>query len=222
MGIITGNKNQWMFFIFSQSFKTAILLAVIAVLLLGAKNQAVAQSPQINTSSSTTPYDQMQSQGAQVNQQPQELADTTDYEQNLEVFDPSTIPESVANADWIFQVPVNVKNISNVVKEICIICRTLTKSNKKREIKVFGASKKNIQLVNGGFHGDVIIGVNQRDDAKKYTPQANKYDCIMWLVDPDDPDGKLSKPVPSRNDNHWSAMNIDKPFKWKTGIKRLP
>ncbi|MDM8538048.1 hypothetical protein QUF70_14930 [Desulfobacterales bacterium HSG17] len=233
MGFITGNRNKWMSVRFSQLFKTAILLTVIAVLLLGTGNQVVAQSPQVNTSSSTTPYDQMQSQGAQANQQPQELADTIEYEQDLEVFDPSTIPESVPipDADWVFEVPVDVKNLSDQVKEIVIRARVLTFVSGDRV--TFGLAKKYVQLVDGAYKGNVMVGVKYDASTARhnasYNPfgnndpwspdSAKEYECKIYLIGPNN---KWENPTKSQVTKRWRMINPDKPFKWRTGRTNLP
>jgi len=176
----------------------------------------------------TSTQNQAQTQNNVETQNTAELGDI--YPEELEVFDVSTIPESVPipDANWVFEVPVDVKNIPPEIKKIGIsvlVCKFM-KDGKRVD---FGQAQKRIDLINGAFSGSVIIGVEYSEDMvrgakKKYTgeffpPDAEKYECWMYLISPENSWKKpsLKQVIPS-----WRMASPNNPFRWKTNPQPLP
>lgn len=143
-----------------------------------------------NTQESTI-YDQMQEQSDSLVENPNHLSDMPPEE--WEAFDPSTVPEAVLipEADWVFEVPFDVKNISTNVGSVGAVVRIHVWSTKHGEI-TFGKSRAEVQLVNGAYNGKIIFGVKHDEESINsqigYTlppKRAKYYSLSLYLIGPD-------------------------------------
>ncbi|MCF8028908.1 MAG: hypothetical protein K9K81_11130 [Desulfobacteraceae bacterium] len=171
----------------------------------------------------------------QMQQQPEELADIQQEEPTF--FDPETVPDSVPipEANWVFEVPLDVKNLPEAVQMLGITCRvfkfkSITLPGEAQRI-TFGYAKKRVQLTDGEYAGNVIIGVSYDPDLAAYgawgddnarTPgpeKAEEYECKMYLIGPD---SNWEKPKQSQVSPPWRHADPDQAFRWKTGRNQLP
>ena len=167
------------------------------IVLLSGTSQTFAQEVQ-STSSNTqesTIYDQMQVQSDTIVETPTQLGDIPLEE--LEAFDPSTVPESVPipEADWIFEVPISVKNIPANIQKLGVQVFVYRVGGLNGYPIRFGISSTKVQLTNGAFDGNVIVGVSYdeelvietREPNKGTLPpeKATKYNVNIFLVGPD-------------------------------------
>ena len=167
--------------------------------------------------------------------QPIDIADIEgDDSEELTAFDPSTIPDAAPTpeADWLFEVPIDVEGISEQVQQLGIKCEVFRfeRHGGYYSKNVFGDGKKKIDLQNGAYHGNVLIGINQstreetnRAGVTRYIPLghlAEKYTCWMYLVGPDNnwhvPKKKRSVSPAFRR------MSRERPFRWETGPVSIP
>jgi hypothetical protein len=77
--------------------------------------------------------------------------------ENMDLYVPTEPQDIPEDADWIFEIPVDVKNISSAVEEIVVAVFVF-----KTEIldTLIGRSFVRINLVNGAFTGKIIVGVS--------------------------------------------------------------
>lgn len=209
-------------------FVSVFMLSLLVLPLWSTQSHVMAaeQDVQVSESDNTQAYDQMEAQSGQITEQPQDLADASELEQNLEAFDPSTIPESapIPDAEYVFEVPVDVKDLSSEVKGLGLHCEIFSwehhdswDPDDDRSTKwTWGDARLRLDLVDGSYNGNASIGVNKMQGAAR---KPDKYEIKIYLIGPDN---SWEIPNPSRTDNHWSAVDPDEPFKWKIGPHNLP
>lgn len=158
----------------------------------------------------------------QAQEQPEQLADIQEEEPTF--FDPESLPDSVPEADWVFEIPVRVSEISQQVEKIGLVCEVFTGDKYMEELHgennwknktVYGRAKKRIELHNGSFEGTVMVGVNKTG---KYW-KATHYTCWMYVIGPDNhwhvPSIKPKNPL-------YRRMHSGHPFRWETRGVPLP
>ncbi len=118
--------------VFRKKILPVFLVSMAMILLcLGPGRPAMAQDTgdtvhvqgDQGSASPATPVSQQQGQVAgQAQQQPHQAADL--QEDEITYFDPSTIPDTVPipDADWVFEVPINVSDIQPEVTQLGIVC----------------------------------------------------------------------------------------------------
>lgn len=190
---------------------------------------------QQGASGTAQPADQAQQAPAgQIQQQPEQLGDIQEEEPTY--FDLNSIPDSlpIPDANWVFEVPIDVKNLPDNVQRLGITCRvfkfkSITLPHEAQRI-TFGYAKKRVQLVNGSYKGNVIIGVKYdeelaqhgvwTDNAKIPPPhKAEEYECKMYLIGPNN---HWEKPKNFQASPFWRQADPNQPFRWKTGRMDLP
>lgn len=201
-------------------FLFRVKILILLLLFLGV-SYTFAQEIK-NTSSNTqesTIYDQMQEHSDTVILTPNQLEEILINE--LEAFDISTIPESVPmpEADWLFEVPVDVKNIPANVQNIGI--KTIVhrwKSNVKKGTIDFGISQTKVKLVNGAYKGNVLMGVSYDEELVKRTSGreesippsgARGYVCILYVIGSDNSWIRTSK---EQTSPAWGMADANQPF----------
>ncbi len=210
-----------------------LLSAVIALSLPGAGGSAMAQDAQVQdsggtmhvqgdqgTSNPATPASQQQGQVSGQAQQPHETGDLQGVQGGeITYFDSSTIPESVPipDADWVFEVPIDVSDLPAEVTQLGIVCQTFDFEH-GRKIRG-GDAKKRLDLQRGSYHDTVMIGVNKNYPSGHNVREPNEYECYMYLIGPDNrwviPDSDPVSPV-------WRRADPSRPFRWKTGRQSIP
>jgi hypothetical protein len=213
---------------------TTVLLSGIAFLLLagwvlgGYAGTALAADLQ---GSGWTVQDQGGAETAQpagqAQGQPEQLGDVQEEEPTF--FDPGSMPDTVplSDADWIFEVPINVAGISEEVDQIGIVCK-IYKTEVKDTGSVWqllrGKGKKKIDLESGSYQGNVVFGVQSKLSPEVHDPpdDANRYTCWLYIVGPDGHWYSPTKKQISDTDPAFIQMNKDKPFRCDTGLKDLP
>ena len=202
-------------------FMSSVFL-MTGLFLGGVVSQAFAQSPNVNESGEKPPYDLMETQADQMSQEGQ--APTSifpDEEDELMAFDPSTVPESVplSDADWVFSVPVDIKNMPAEVKGIYVYCYVFSIKNRgakppfgHEDVHFYGRAEKTVPLTGGAYQGNVIIGVNAE--------KGGKYTCGISLIGPDG--GQYSPTTALDATPRWRIVSSDAPFKRGTGAVNLP
>jgi len=213
-----------------------IFMSILCMMFIDTANHAVAQNLQIQNSGGNAQLEEglgagqvSQQPDAGVQQQPQELGDFEEGE--VIYFDPETLPDSVPipDAQWVFEVPVNVQNISSEVQRLGITCLVATYgaiygSPTRTEC---GYVKKRIDLVDGSYQGNVVIGMNYEQDDNEgsegylidTTGYCEEYECKMYLIGPA-PDHRWKVPVQGEVYPVWRWANPDRPFRWATGRQR--
>ncbi|MCF8111665.1 MAG: hypothetical protein K9J85_09280 [Desulfobacteraceae bacterium] len=165
----------------------------------------------------------------QIQQQPEQLGDIQEEEPTY--FDPDSIPDSVPvpDANWVFEVPIDVKNLPDNVQRLGITCRvfkfkSITLPHEAQRI-TFGYAKKRVPLVNGAYKGNVIVGVKYDEELAhwgEHTPsphKAEEYECKMYLIGPNN---HWERPKNSQASPFWRQADPNQPFRWKTGRNNLP
>ena len=203
-----------------------IFLVIAVMLLAGAVNQVIAQSPLITESSETSPYDLMETQGDQISLDSQTSTGIFLYEDGeLSALDPSTIPESSPDADWLFEVPIEVSQMSEEVQGLNVFCvmgeNPVNLNAGRSKAQAFytfenpSYAGKEVPLENGSFHGSVTIGINAQT--------GDKYMCRVLLIGPNGGKHWPEKaPDEVSSESDWWMANPNKPFKVETGVKSLP
>lgn len=101
--------------------------------------------------------------------------------ENIELYIPSEPRDIPEDADWIFEIPVDVKNISSAVEEIVVAVFVF-----KTEIHdtLMGRSFVRINLVNGAFNGNLIVGVSSERERmlEEYGYVINNSDAKFYHV----------------------------------------
>ena len=163
----------------------------------------------------------------QTQDQPEQLGDVQEEESTF--FDPESMPDSapLSDADWIFEVPINVAGISEEIDQIGIVCKVY-----KTEVKdsgsvwqlLRGEGKKKIDLESGSYQGNVVFGVQSKLSPEIHDPpdDANRYTCWLYIVGPDGHWYSPTKKQISDTDPAFIQMDKNKPFRWDTGFKDLP
>jgi hypothetical protein len=231
-------NNQRHVFRLNKSL-ASIFISILCMMLIVTANHAVAQNLQIQNSDGGVQLEVGQGAGqvsqqpdAGVQQQPQELGDIEEDE--VTYFDPETVPDSVPIpvAQWVFEVPVNVQNISSEVQRLGITCLLATYG------AVYGVAtrtecgyvKKRVDLVDGSYQGNVVIGMNHGQDDNEgeegylsgevdTTGYCDEYECKMYLIGPA-PDHRWKIPVQGEVYPVWRWAAHDHPFRWATGRQR--
>jgi hypothetical protein len=161
--------------------------------------------------------------------QPMDAADIdADDSDELTAFDPSTIPDAAPTpeADWLFEVPIDVEGISPEVQQLGIKCevfRFATNVAGDRFKDIAGRAKKKIDLENGAYHGNVLIGVRSRiepGNPSYDSDRADKYTCWVYLVGPEN---HWHVPKKKRNVSPaFRRMSKERPFRRETGPVSIP
>ncbi len=188
-------------------------------------------------------------QGGQVNQeeqayeQPQDLGDIPDAE-DMYAFDPDSIPDSVfpADADWAFNVPINVSNLPPEVEKLGITCETLFWKNRGgnqmmdgrwdsgglENLRVdCGYATSRIDIEGGAYSGNIVIGVQMNEGAADNIGhafwRAREYECKMYLIG-DLPGENNSWEIPQTSpiSPGWRRADANQPFRWWTGRRPIP
>ena len=146
--------------------------------------------------------------------QPEQLGDV--QEEQPTFLDPDSIPDSVPipMADWVFEVPVDVKNLPDEVQKMMVICRVYHRYD-RRTYKKVGENGKIVQINGGSCQKNVLIGLNyQRQDGMVNSPPTNdlSYSCIMYLRGPG-PEYKWAHPFDSKVSPPWRRADPDQPFR---------
>lgn len=214
--------NRGVDFYFVVSFSMlALLLGAGGVSESQDVQQAGAGQDVQQVGGGIAPVSQDQNQAGEFQAQPQELADIE--EGQMIAFDPETVPDSLPGEDavWNFRVPVSVQNISSHIQRIGLLCETFGYVSDQSPIDPgrvkhrIGEAKKRIDLVNGGFSGNVMMGLNPLPGEDPV--DAVDYDCYIFLID---------------SEGHWNApcencsipyLRADEnyPFKWKLGAQDI-
>jgi hypothetical protein len=144
-------------------------------------------------------------------------------------FDPGTIPDSpdIPDADWVFEVPVSVSNISSEVQRLGCTCEvfkgillssTIHGENNWENKTSFGKNKIRIDLQDGAFQGTVYVGVEKKGNYW----EATHYTCWLYLIGPG-PDHRWL--VPTTNGPvtpEYIQMHSGHPFRPETYGQELP
>lgn len=160
--------------------------------------------------------------------QPVDVADIDgDDSDELTAFDPSTIPDAAPtpDADWLFEVPIDVEGISQEVQQLGVVCEVFefwvdpydpTHTGKT----TYGKNKKKIDLEHGAYHGNVLIGINFNGRPNREPHQAEKYTCWVYIVGSD---SHWYVPKKKRNVTpEFRRMSKKRPFRWQTGPVSIP
>lgn len=214
----------------NQNSFWGVMKIMLCIIFLSSSYNTWSQEVTKSKVETQTTSNQNQAQ-TQTNLESQNTAELGDIQnEELEAFDVSTIPESVPipDANWVFEVPVDVKNIPPEITKI-VIQAIVFKFMKDGERVDFGKAQKRLDLLDGAFSGNVMIGVEYSEDMvrwakKKYTgeffpPDAEKYECWMYLIGPDNSwkEPSLKQVIPS-----WRMASPNNPFRWKTEPQPLP
>jgi len=177
----------------------------------------------------------------QAYEQPQDLADIPDAE-DMTFFDPETIPDSVfpADADWAFNIPVSVSNLPPQVEKLGITCETLywrdhdemrngrwRGDGRENDRIDCGYAKTRIDIENGAYSGNVILGVQMTPGAANNISHrfwlAREYECKMYLIG-DMPGDNNSWEIPQTSpiSPFWLRADANEPFRWWTGRQPIP
>lgn len=231
-----------MSFLFNQTSKKAVIMPneirrwfflslIIMILSFGLSSFSAAQSVQatnpnagIQTTggAATTTVSQQQTTDAQIQDQAQDLGNIENLSGGMTSFDPSTIPESVEfpEADFVFEVPVNVWNLDDELNEIYICCQLLTSDERTN----LGLAINSAELIDGAFQGNVLVGVyfDPPENPERYSiDQAKKYVCFLRVGNTDQ-DGDLYWPTTEPAHPIFRRMNPDKRFKYRTDFCSIP
>ena len=138
--------------------------------------------------------------------------------------------ENPPNPNWIFTVPVNVRNLHPDVKKIGIICETsYTIVAANAYIHEIGKGKVSVNVQGGSYNGNVVVPVQagsadsqwsrlSPEDRQKRINKVDRYECKMYLIN-----AKSEWRVPSKNNAQaWLAADPNAPFRWSTDRKNLP
>jgi len=138
--------------------------------------------------------------------------------------------ENPPNPNWIFTVPVNVRNLHPDVKKIGVICETSYKiMAMSADIHEIGKGKVRVNVQGGSYNGNVVVPVqagsadsqwtslSPEEQQKRYN-KVDRYECKMYLINE-----KSEWRVPSKN-NAQALLAVDPkaPFRWSTDRKNLP
>jgi hypothetical protein len=141
---------------------------------------------------------------------------------------------SVADAHWVFTVPVYVKNLHPDVKKIGIICETSATlaGSATAYIERIGKEKTSVDVKGGKFSGNVTVPVkagtgpdghlyNSKSAVEKQNvlKRVDRYECKMYLVNQQ---GDWRIPAKDYPAGHWLAADPISPFQWSTDRKYLP
>lgn len=171
--------------------------------------QGQGDSETAQPASQTQPMTEGEAQG-----QPEQLGDIQEEEPTF--LDPESIPDSVPvpMADWVFEVPVDVKNLPDEVQKIMVICRVFV-FNDGRNHKI-GENGKIVQISDGSCQKNVLIGLDyQRPDgfSADWLPGNNlSYGCLMYLRGPG-PDYRWAVPWDEKVTPPWRRADPDQPFR---------
>jgi hypothetical protein len=140
--------------------------------------------------------------------------------------------ENPPNPNWIFTVPVNVRNLHPDVKKIGVICETsytLVHGWGRAKINTNGKGKVRVNVQGGSYNGNVVVPVQAGSDIPDWneapaaarhsaTSKVDRYECKMYLINE-----KSEWRVPSKNNAQaWLAADPKAPFRWSTDRKNLP
>lgn len=158
----------------------------------------------------------------QAQDQTEQLGDVEEKQPSF--LDPDSIPESAPEGDWVFEVPVQVSDISPEVEKLGLVCEVFTGDQYMEEIHgennwknkvVYGRAKKRIDLQNGNFQGTILIGVNRTG---KYW-KATHYTCWLYLIGPDN---NWHVPTIKPRNPQFRRMHSGHAFQWETQGVPLP
>lgn len=214
MNLSTVIENKWAA-LNSLAFYGLIFATVMTAGLFGMPaGQVFAQSALITESEESSPYDLMETQEGQIGLGTQTSDDILQGgEDELSAFDPSTIPDSSPDGDWIFEVPIKAEQMSDQVRGLLVTCYVgqMVTDEDGTHLEPSGSAKKEIRLTNGSYQGNVNIGVNAQT--------GDKYLCTVLLVGPD---GRAEIFRTGGPTNDWRRIDPEKPHKWRTGFVDLP
>jgi hypothetical protein len=206
-----------------------INILFLTFLLLGI-SQVFAQEVKTtsNNPQKSTIYDQMQVQRDSHHETPHQLGDIQlkDLEELGVYKDPSSVTNSVPmeEANWIFEVPVNVKNIASAIKHLVVLVHVQYDDNITGYRLSLGRAKTVINLVNGAYEGNVIVGVPYDEglielgggDPDNYEPNLAKiYACYLMIQDPDT--GDLWNAATVQCSPVYRMADPDEPFHIQSG-----
>lgn len=183
-------------------------------------------------------------EGDQPGQASQEAEDLGDLpgSGDMTFFDPDSIPESVfpEDADWALNLPVSVSNLDPGVKKLGIKCETLywksgghiwadrwNDAGQERDRVQCGWAKGRIDIDNGAYTGNIIIGIQMHPGASDNISNAywlaTQYECWMYLVG-DIPGAPNSwrRPETGPVSPGWRRADANQPFNWQTGLQDIP
>ncbi len=134
-----------------------------------------------------------QAPAGQVQQQPEQLGDI--QEEVPTFLEPESIPDSVPvpMADWVFEVPVDVKNLPGEVRDLMVYCLVMEGNKNDRNV-LLGSGKKIVQPVNGAYQGTILVGVNISQDSQDEgwsVHHADRCTCGLQLRGPDPGSGYI-------------------------------
>lgn len=173
-----------------------------------AQNQPVGGNVQVGDNAGNVPVEEAQNNAGYQQAGQQQMDVQGDGVQELT----ETIPPAVAipDADWIFEVPVDVQGLSPEVKRIQIYA-----SVSKVGEGIFGFAHKKLELRDGAYQGDVLIGVRKKPEySYQEASVADRYRIYIRLC-----------PDPECQENRWPTirqnelpayirMNPDRPFRY--------
>ena len=131
-----------------------------------------------------------------------------------------TIPPSAAlpDADWVFEIPVDVQGISQEARFIYIYSvvymSELNEESGLHTPRSLGSSRKTVELENGAYQGDVLVGVNKRRTVTDAEAGQVAYANIKLYLCTDIDCSTFC--LPSTDPNKFPAfcrMNPDRPFR---------
>jgi len=143
--------------------------------------------------------------------QTEQLGDIQEEEPTF--FDPESIPDSVPipMADWVFEVPVDVKNLPDEVQKMMVVCKVYGLYHGKWP--KIGENGKILPIIDGSCNKDVLIGVQyqHKDDMPPNPPKRSEYRCIMYLRGPG-PDNTWAFPSDAKVSPLWRQADPEKSF----------
>ncbi len=203
----------------------SMVMVMILFPYLATTSQAIqAQGQQAggNVQVGESPPVQPAEQGGQPQHAGDQPVDVADIEEDeMTAFDPSTIPDAAPTpeADWLFEVPIDVEGISAEVQQIGIKCEVFLFGSRGQKI-THGDAKRKIDLENGAYHGNVLIGVMMYPGASVVAHLSDKYTCWTYLVGPSN-----NWHVPKQKQTvspGFRRMSKERPFRWQTGAVSIP
>jgi len=122
------------------------------------------------------------------------------------------------DADFVFEVPVDVKNIFDVVTAVRVRCVVEDEFNHvggtfDREARARGA--RDVLLVNGAYQGTVLVGADYTEDAlSRGLLDVDRYVCDFSLIGPE---GVVSAPLtnPEWEGLYWRRPDYQEPLTWR-------
>lgn len=119
-------------------------------------------------------------------------------------------------ADWVFEVPVDVKNLPGEVRDLMVYCWVMEDNKKGRNV-ILGNGKKIVQPVNGAYQGTVLVGVNISQDSQDEgwsVHHADRCSCGLQLRGPGPESGYIwASPSMSMVSPPWRRADPNEPYR---------